>query len=93
MGNSKVNGGAYTEVQGITEEEWSLITTALAAAGEDEPQLAKDGFTISSSKEGFAARAYGGASLNLFFLKLDLTGFYELLSQSMGLSVSLRVQF
>ena len=100
MGNSKVKGGAYTDVLGtndkgepITEEDWRQIKEALAMMGEEVPQLEQDGFTISNSKGGFAARIYGGTSLNLLFLKLDVTGFYELLSESLGLSVGLRLQF
>jgi len=93
MGSSKVQGGAYTQVQGISEADWETIAAALAAAGEEVPQLTKEGFTISSEKSGFAARVYGGTSLNLLFIKLDVTGFYELLSKSLGLSAALRIQF
>ena len=93
MGRSKVSGGAYTEVQGVTEQEWSQITQALQTLGEEVPQLTKEGFTITNRQGGFATRIYGGTSLNLFFLKFDVTGFYELLSQSLGLSAALRLQF
>ncbi len=93
MGRSTVRGGAYTEVLGITDDEWNDITAALAMMGEEVPQLTREGFTITSTRSGFAARVYGGTSVNLLFLKLDVTGFYELLSKSMGLSMALRVQF
>ena len=101
MGSSTVSGGAYTDVRAyeagttteITPEEWNTIEAALQQLGEDVPQFDKQGFTISSTHGGFATRLYGGTSLNLLFLKLDVTGFYELLSQSLGASVALRLQF
>ncbi|MBN1685621.1 MAG: hypothetical protein JW852_03155 [Spirochaetales bacterium] len=100
MGKSKVSGGAYTNVNAYNEmdelidaTEWAEIQQALLLLGEDVPQLSETGFTITNSKSGFATRVYGGASLNLLFIKLDITGFYELLSQSLGLSAALRVQF
>jgi hypothetical protein len=93
MGRSKVSGGAYTTVQGVTEQEWTKIEQALKAQDQDVPQLTKEGFTITNRQGGFATRIYGGTSLNLFFLKFDVTGFYELLSQSLGISAALRLQF
>lgn len=99
MGSSTVGGGAYTEVQAfkdgvpISDEEWNEIATALQSYGQEVPQLTKEGFTISAKESGFATRVYGGTSINLLFLKLDLTGFYELLSESLGLSAALRLQF
>ncbi len=100
MGKSTVSGGAYTDVVAtdsfgtpLTQADWDAIAAALAEAGQDVPQLTQDGFTITNSKGGFATRVYGGTSIDLFFIKLDLTGFYELLSKSMGFSVGLRLQF
>ena len=37
-------------------------------------------------------RAYGGLSLNLFLLKLDLTGGYNFLSESYSLAANARIQ-
>jgi hypothetical protein len=93
MGESTVHGGAYTEVLTDPIVDWNEISAALAMVGEEMPQLTENGFTISSTNSGFAARVYGGTSINLLFLKLDVTGFYELLSGSLGLSAALRVQF
>ncbi len=93
MGSSTVRGGAYTEVQGITDAEWETITSALEQLGEDVPQLTREGFTITSKQGGFATRVYAGTSVELLFLKVDLTGFYEVVSQSLGLSGALRIQF
>ena len=93
MGESTVRGGAYTKVNGVDPADWDDIAAALAMVGEEMPQLTEEGFTISSTKGGFAARVYGGTSLNLLFLHLDVTGFYELLSGSLGASVALRIQF
>lgn len=93
MGNSVVSGGAYTDVITDPVVNWDEIAAALALVGEEVPQLTETGFTITSEKGGFATRIYGGTSLNLLFIKLDLTGFYELVSGSMGLSAALRLQF
>ena len=40
-----------------------------------------------------AAPVYAGVSLDIFFVHLDLQGMYELVSQSFGVDVGLRVQF
>ena len=94
-GSSKVKGGAYAEVGGISDPaEWALIEEALSLLGEEVPQLTETGFTITAeTAPGFAARAFGGLSLDLLFLKLDVSGFYEIVSRTMGASVGLRLQF
>lgn len=92
-GSSQVHGGAYTTVQGLTTEDLADIEAALEQLGEDVPQLDEDGFTITGAAGGFAARAYGGLSLDLLFLRLNLTGYYEIMSKTMGASVGLRMQF
>ena len=97
FGTSRVNGGAFTTVSttpALTEQEWEDLAAALATLGEEVPQLTPEGFLISSeAANGFATRAFGGLSLNLLFLKLDVSGFYEIVSQSLGASVGLRLQF
>lgn len=51
-----------------------------------------EGFFVSSETNGWAFRAFGGLSVNLFVLKLDLTGMYNFSSGTLGASLSGRVQ-
>jgi len=47
---------------------------------------------ILSSADGGSFRAWGGLSVNLFVLKLDLNAMYNLTSQSLGGSLNARIQ-
>jgi hypothetical protein len=66
------------------------ITDILTAAGMAIPT--STGVTVSSEAGGWAFTAFGGVSLNLFFLYVDTFVNYNLLSGSYGGSVNLRVQ-
>jgi hypothetical protein len=50
------------------------------------------GFGKSKSSAIFNIKAYGGASLNILIIKLDLQGMYNVLDGSIGGSVGLRAQ-
>ena len=64
-------------------------------------QELKDKYSIDARADGieyyrndlaFSFRAFGGLSLNLFVIKLDLTGLYSFLDNNYGLSLGLRFQ-
>jgi hypothetical protein len=64
-------------------------------------QELKDKYNIDARADGieyyrddlaFGFRAFGGLSLNIFVIKLDLTGLYSFLDNNYGLSLGLRFQ-
>jgi hypothetical protein len=76
-----VNGGAPTPAQ---------IAAIEAATGESfDPSK---GFFVGSDTDGWGFRAFGGTSVNLAFLKLDLTLMYNLIGGNFGGSISGRIQ-
>ncbi|HKL86959.1 MAG TPA: hypothetical protein VJ861_11565 [Treponemataceae bacterium] len=48
--------------------------------------------TNTANKSSFGMRVFGGTSINLLVLKLDVSGMYNVLSQNWGGNVGLRVQ-
>ena len=76
----------------ITQADIEAIKAAFAAAGYDAPEISADGFLVSSGVEGWSVRAFGGLSFNLLVLKLDLTGGYNFLSDSLSLAANARIQ-
>jgi len=55
--------------------------------------LTNGGFSSTSdSKSSFNFRAFGGISLNLFVIRIDLTAMYDIVARSLGASVGLRFQ-
>lgn len=69
------------------------INQYLSTTGQQTINLTDSGFSILSKANGFSARAYGGVSLNLWFLKLDVTGMYNVMSGKLGATVGARAQF
>jgi opacity protein-like surface antigen len=51
-----------------------------------------NGFKSMSEINGFGVRAFGGLSLNLAIIKLDLTGMFNFIDQNWGGTLGLRVQ-
>ncbi len=55
--------------------------------------LQNPGFGVTAGANGFAMRAFGGMSINIFILKIGLGASYEFLSGSIGAMVNARIQF
>jgi hypothetical protein len=104
-GFSKAGGGLATAVQysndggpsgtfhDITPAEIAAIEDAFAgASGYEVPDLTASGFLFDSAANGLAVRAYGGLSLNILLLKLDLSGGYNFTSGSYSLAANVRIQ-
>ena len=51
------------------------------------------GATVYAQSNAMALRAFAGTSVNLFMLKLDLSGTYNPVSQALGAQFNLRAQF
>lgn len=52
-----------------------------------------DGFLINEWINGFSFRAYGGLSINIWVLKIDASVMYDILGESLGAQVGVRLQF
>jgi hypothetical protein len=50
------------------------------------------GFETIKSFNGISARVFGGASINLAYFRIDLTGMYEFINGNFGATVGLRFQ-
>lgn len=54
--------------------------------------VSSNGFSHSAEVTGWSFRAFGGLSFNLPFVKFDLTGLYDFISQCYGFTFGIRVQ-
>lgn len=54
--------------------------------------LDENGFSQVNELTGWSFRTFGGFSVNLPFVKFDLTGMYDFLSQCYGFTIGVRVQ-
>jgi hypothetical protein len=102
-GTSSAGGGAETDVLfsddngvswgSITQAQINAIIAAFTAAGLTPPNLTSSGLLVESDTKGWAMRAFGGLSVNLLMLKVDLSGMYNFTSGSLGLALNTRIQF
>jgi Family of unknown function (DUF6588) len=96
-GWSKAGGGISGTVNydgsPITPAQITAIEEAFAAAGYDAPTVSADGFVVSKASTGGSFRAFGGLSVNLFILKLDLNAMYNVNTESLGASANVRIAF
>ncbi len=66
-----------------------IISAISQFAGVD---LTDVGITVNKEVSGWSFRAFGGVSLNLLILKIDLTGLYNFIGKNYGLSLNARLQ-
>lgn len=100
VGKSQVTSGLKstmtyddgTGVRPITEAEVQAIKTNLAAANIAVPNISAEGFLFTADKTDPVFRLYGGVSLLLFVIHLDLMGIYVPTTGSLGLNTMLRIQ-
>ena len=97
FGSGQAGGGLETEVlvdgEKITDEDIKNITEAAEAADQVVPDVTPVSVSIFEESTGTSVRVFGGASVSLFFLKIDLCGMYNFTSKTLGGSVNARVQF
>ncbi|MFO7731546.1 MAG: hypothetical protein R6V86_12375 [Spirochaetia bacterium] len=89
-GWSQAGGGIAADID-YGSSSASDVQTALEAAGY-EGQVSDQSFTILSGANGGSVRAFGGFSVNLLILKLDLNGQYNFTTKSVGGGINARVQ-
>jgi hypothetical protein len=73
--------------------------SGLSIGNAEEEKLRKFGITVSAKdfksiiyKSGMNTRVFGGLSFNLVYVRLDLTGMYEILNGNFGATLGLRFQ-
>jgi len=96
-GISSAGGGLETQLlyndEEITQEQIDDIKGAFEAADKEAPELDKEkGITVKEPTKGGTMRAFGGLSVNLLILKLDLTAQYSFLTKSFGATLGARIQ-
>ncbi len=95
VGRSEAGGGITSEPiikdsNGNAISDQSEIIEAInQLSGVD---LSSVGITVNSEASGWSFRAFGGVSLNLLILKIDLTGLYNFIGKNYGLSLNARLQ-
>ena len=84
LGTSKAKAGVTASITptGSTLTEWEQFLGPLSSVG----------FSKTGNASPISLKAFGGASLNIFILKLDVQGMYNLTDGAMGGSVGLRAQ-
>jgi hypothetical protein len=102
-GISKAGGGLQSSIEyspdfgtnyyPITDAQITAIKQAFEAAGYVAPDISSEGFLVKALANGYSFWVYGGTAINIFFVKLDLSAMYNLLTRSYGASVNLRLQF
>ena len=99
LGVGQAGGGLYSELittPNIDDSEWAAINEALAATGQDTlPEFSEDGTGFSVTADmpaGWGFRVFGGVSLNLLLLKVDVSAMYDLIGQNYGVTLGTRIQ-
>ncbi len=98
-GESTAGGGLQTDVligpgfNPISDAEIQQIKDYYALIGEPVPDLSTKGIIVTSDAKGWAYRVFGGIGLNVFVLRLNLNGMYNLTSGALGASINGSIQF
>jgi hypothetical protein len=76
----------------LTDAELDELKTNLKAAGLGDIAVTTNGFVSIIENSGVSFRAFGGLSVNLTVIRIDLTGMYNLTDQNWGISLGTRFQ-
>ena len=76
----------------ITDTELQTIKDTLSANGITPPDISATEISSYFENNGWAFRAFGGLSLNIVVVRVDLTGLYNFSDASYGGSVGVRFQ-
>ncbi|MFA6508470.1 MAG: hypothetical protein WCT14_20390 [Treponemataceae bacterium] len=88
----KIESTVTYDKNGVPFTDTTDLINALTSAGIAVPDLTASGITYQKTVTGFTYRAYGGLSINILVLKLDVTGLYNFSDGSIGASVGARIQ-
>jgi len=88
---------AYDELKGDIPEEYKEYfgDTEDSISDLDNISIPEElnGIVVNEWTNGWGFRAYGGLSINLWFIKIDASVMYDILGKSLGAQVGLRLQF
>ena len=99
-GISQAGGGVESSLQVDDDGTFDPITAAQIAAikqafvdnGYEEPDISSDSFLVKADASGYSFWVYGGTSINILIIKVDLSAMYNLVGGGYGLSANVRVQ-
>jgi hypothetical protein len=77
----------------ITEAQIQAIKDYYAAQDQTPPDLSAEGFLIQTAQNGWNPRVFGGMSMNILLLKLDINASFDPLTQQWGGTIGGRIQF
>lgn len=77
----------------ITASQKADLESALTAGGIDAPDFSATGISYTAPANGWAFRAFGGLSLDLLALRVDVTAMYDFLAETIAGSAGVRLQF
>jgi hypothetical protein len=80
-GSTTIAGGSISDAQAFLKQH-----------GLDELSIDNKGIGAEINNVDFGMRVFGGLSLNIMVVKLDLTGMFNFTDQSLGASLGLRFQ-
>ncbi len=96
VGKSSVKGGIESaltyDTVAVTATQVEEIKDNLTLAGISVPDLSAEGFMFGKDSTEPALRVYGGVSLALIIIHLDVSATYVPATKSMGASAMIRVQ-
>ncbi len=96
-GESTAGGGLQSDVLiggvPITDAQIEQIKEYYDTIGVPIPDLSTKGLIITSDAKGWAYRVFGGIGLNIFLLRLNLNGMYNLTTGAIGASINGSIQF
>jgi hypothetical protein len=96
LGKSTVNGGLVSTMTydgaPIGPVELQELKDNLVLAGIDVPDISAEGFLFGAENNDPVLRVYGGLSLDLLILSLDLQGVIVPKTKSLGANAMIRVQ-
>ncbi len=97
IGLGQAGGGLYSELvtdPALDQDDYDAINQAAEAQGLDTlPELGTNGFSVTADMPaGWSFRAFGGFSINLLIVKVDITGMYDFLGDNFGVTLGTRVQ-
>jgi hypothetical protein len=94
---SHAGGGLASEllIDGVpaTQADIDELEQAFIDAGQTPPDFTATGFSVETAAPvGWAGRVFGGLSINILVLRIDLNAMYSFPGNSYGASANLRVQ-
>jgi hypothetical protein len=89
---TKMQYGKTGDLKELDADQRKDLEKNLEAAGLDDIAVTANGFESIIENSGVSVRAFGGVSLNLTVIRVDLTGMFNFEDQNWGVSLGTRFQ-